>query len=104
MAGREYHATFPPRVLQDNSLICHLKALNATLAIKLWAVQFMHQLLHLFCDNQATVTIFQASQGKDSFLPACTRDIRQTCAQWDIALAVGHLQGAQLQETADTLS
>ena len=59
--GRDYHTTFPSRVLWDNPLICHLEALNATLAIKLWAPQFVHhQLIHLFCDNQATVTIFQA--------------------------------------------
>ena len=71
-AGRAYHATFPPRVLRDNPLICHIEALNATLDIKLWTTQFAHQLLHLFCDNQATVTIFQASWGKDAFLQACT--------------------------------
>ena len=81
MVGRAYHVTFLPRVLRDNPLICHLEALSATLAIKLWAPQFVHQLLHLFCNNQATVTIFQAGQGKDAFLQACARDIWQTCAQ-----------------------
>ena len=33
-ADRAYHATFPPRVLRDNNpLICHLEALNATLGL-----------------------------------------------------------------------
>ena len=104
MVGRAYHVTFLPRVLRDNPLICHLEALSATLAIKLWAPQFVHQLLHLFCNNQATVTIFQAGWGKDAFLHACARDIWQTCVQWDITLAVGHIPGAHLQETVDALS
>ena len=74
-AGRAYHTTFLPRVLWDNALISHLEALNATLAIKLWAPQFAHQLIHLFCDNHAAVTIFQARWGKDAFLQVCTREI-----------------------------
>ena len=102
--GRAYHTIFPPRVLRDNTLICHLEALNAALAIKLWAPHYMHQLIHLFCDNQATVTIFQAGWGKDAFFQACTRDIWQTCVQWVITLAVGHIPGGHLQETADALS
>ena len=61
-AGRTYHATFLPMVLQGNLPICHLETLNATLAIKLWAPQFDHQLLHLFCNNQAAVSIFQVGQ------------------------------------------
>ena len=74
--GRAYHTTFfTSRVLWDNPFICHLEALNAALAIKLWAPQFVHQLIHLFCDNQAAVTIFQAGQGKDAFLQACSRDM-----------------------------
>ena len=72
--------------------------------MKLWAPQLAHQLLCLFCDNQAAVTIFQVSRGKDLFLQACARDIWQRCAQWDITLAVGHILGPYLQETADALS
>ena len=98
IVGRAYHATFPPRVLQDNPLICHLETLNATLAIKLWAPQFVHHLIHLFCDKQAAITIFQA------FLQAFPRDIWLTCGQRDITLAVGNIPGAHLQETADTLN
>ena len=99
-AGRAYYAPFPARVLRANHNICHSKALNATLAIKLWAPQFAHQLLNLFCDNQATVTIFQVNRGKYSFLQACTRDIWQMCEQWNITLAVGLIPGVSLQETA----
>ena len=102
--GRAYHATFPPRVLRDNPFICQLEALNAALAIKLWAPQFMYQLIHLFCDNQAAVTIFQACRGKDAFLQTCAREIWQTCTQWDITLTVSHIPGAHLQETANALS
>ena len=74
------------------------------MAIKLWSTQFAKQLLHLFCDNKAAVTIFQAGRGKDPFLQAGTRDIWQTCAQWDITLAVSHMPGELLQDTADALS
>ena len=103
MASRAYHATFPPRVLWDNPLICHPKALKVALAIKWWAPQFVHQLFHLVCDNHAAV--FQADWGKDAFLQGCAaRDIWQTCAQWDITFTVSHILGAHLQETADTLS
>ena len=59
-SGRVYHATFPPRVLRGNPPICNLEALNTTLAIKLWAPQLILQLLHVFCDNQAAVIIYQA--------------------------------------------
>ena len=103
-ADRTYHATFSPRVLWADPPISHLGPLNTALAIKMWAPQFAHQLLHLFCDSQAAVTIFQAGRGKDSFLQACARDICQECSQCDITLAVDHILGADLQETADALS
>ena len=74
------------------------------LAIKLWPPQFVHQLVHLFCDNQAAITIFQARPGKDAFFRACARVIWQTCVQWDITFAVSHIPSAHLQETADSLS
>ena len=97
--GRAYHATFPSRVLPDKPLMCHLEALNAALA-----PHFVHQLIHLYCDNQAAVNIFQAGRGKDDFLQAYLRDIWQMCAQWDISFAVGHIPCAYLQKSADALS
>ena len=70
----------------------------------MWAPQFAHHLLHLFCDNQVAVIIFQAGWGKGPSLKACARDIWQTCAQWDITLTVGYILGSSLKDTADALS
>ena len=39
-----------------------------------------------------------------SFIQACVRDIGLTCATWDITLAVGHVPGTSLSDTADAFS
>ena len=83
--------------------ICHLEALNTTVAITLCTPQFAHQLFHLFCNNEDAVTIFQADNGKVPFRQACTRDIWQVYAQRDITLKVGHILVELLSDTADDL-
>ena len=99
-----YHAQFPPHIMSEGHPICHLEALNAVVAIKLWAPSFSNCLLHLFSDNAKAVAIFQAGRGRDCFLQPCAREIWLTCAVWDITLAVGHVPGDSLTGTADALS
>ena len=50
------------------------------------------------------VAIFQAGRGRDLFIQACARELWLTCAAWDITLAVGHVSGTFLEDTADALS
>ena len=50
------------------------------------------------------MAIFHAGRGRDPFLQACAREIWLTCAVSDIILAVGHVSGASLTDTADALS
>ena len=95
---------FPPHVLTQNLSICHLEALNALVAIKLWAPQFRGRLIHLFSDNVTSVAIFQAGRGRDAFIQACAKEVWLTCAAWDITLAGGHVAGNTLEATVDALS
>ena len=95
-----YHAQFPSHIVSEGHPICQLEALNAVVAIKLWAPSFSNCLLHLFSDNPTAVAIFHVGRGRDCFLQACAREIWLTCAVWDITLAVGHV----LTGMADALS
>ena len=63
-----YHTQFPAHVVQQNASICHLEALNAMVAVKLWAPKLATQLVHLFCDNATAVAIFHMGRGRDPFL------------------------------------
>ena len=94
----------PTHILHQNLSICHLEALNALVAVKVWAPHVKGQLVHLFSDNATAVDIFQAGKGMDAFIQACSREIWLTCAAWDITLAVGHVPGTSLEDTADALS
>ena len=87
-----------------NLSICHLEALNAVVAIKVWVPSFTKQLVHLSFDNATAVAILQVGRGNDSFLQSFARGIWLTCAAWDITLAVGHVSGASLADTVDALS
>ena len=98
-AGSTYHATFPPRVLLDNPPICHIEALSASVAIKLWAFQIAHQLNTCFATMRQQSPYFKLAEAKTH-----SSKHAQTCAQWDITLTVGHIPGQLLQDTADALS
>ena len=103
-SDQAYHRVFPPQILHQNLPICHLEALNAVVALKVWAHMFSGHLVHLFSVNTTSVAIFQVGRSRDAFIQACTRGIWLTCATWDITLAVGHISGASLEGTADALS
>ena len=74
------------------------------MAVKVWAPHFRGQLVHLFFDNATVVAIFQAGRGRDDFIQAYARELWLTCNAWDITLAVGHVPGTSLEDTADALS
>ena len=93
-------STQPPR----RQAHCHLEALNAVVVVQLWALNLIHKLFHLCCQQISPVSIFQAGRGRDDFIQACAREVWITCATWDITLVVGHIPGAQLATTADALS
>ena len=99
-----YHVQFPPHIVQQRLSICHLEAINAMVAVQIWAPIFTKQLVYLFSDNSTAVTIFQAGKGKDPFIQACAREIWLTCTAWDVTMAVGHVLGASLSDTTDSLS
>ena len=80
MGLEAYHSLFPTQILQKDLSICHLKALNATVAIKMWAPKYVNRLVHLFPDNTTAVAIFQAGRWKDYFLKAYAREIWLHCA------------------------
>ena len=74
-----YHAEFPFHILVEDRPICHLKALNAVVALRLWAPQLAHKLVHLFSGNATAVSIFQLGRGHDEFIQACAREVWSTC-------------------------
>ena len=99
-----YHARFPPHVLSADPAICHLEALNAVVALTLWADRLRGQLVHLFSDSSMAVMVFQAGRGRDELLQSCPTQLWLVCAQPDITLRVGHVPGQSLLELADALS
>ena len=60
-----YYAQFPFHILAEDLRICHLEALNAVVARRLWAPQLAHKLVHLFSENATAVSIFQVGRGRD---------------------------------------
>ena len=99
-----YHAEFPQHSLCHSYFICHLKSLNAIVALKMWVHKFSGKLLHLFCDNTTTVAIFQVRRGRDPFMQVCAKEVWLTCAISDVKLGVGHVAREDLIDSADTLS
>ena len=97
-----YCMEFPLHILQQDLSIWHLEALNAVVAVKVWAPKFAKHLIHLLPDNSMAVAILQAGKGRDLFLQACTWDIWLTCAAWDITLAMEHVAVVTITATTDT--
>ena len=95
---------FPSHILHQQLSICHKETLNAVADSKVWAPIFTKQLVHLFADNTTAVAIFQAERGRDTFINACAKEIWLTCTAWDGSLAVEHVSGASLLDTAGLLS
>ena len=94
-------SSFLFHILAEHRPNCHLEALNTVIVIRLWEPQLAHKLVHLFSDNATVVSIFQVGRGRDEFIQACAREVRITCATWDITKVVGHIPGTHFSDTAD---
>ncbi len=99
-----YHHKFPQTLISRGLSICHLEAINAVAALKLWAPSLRGQLVHLHSDSATAVAIMQAGRGRNPFLQACAREAWVIAAINDLTLVVTHIPGRQLQDTADALS
>ena len=99
-----YHTLFPLSVLRQQRSICHLEALNAVVALKVWAERLTEQRVVLHSDSATAVAIMQAGRGRDPFLQACAREVWLIAARHNITLTVEHIPGEQLIESADALS
>ena len=104
MGTRAYHVQFPSYCLMADHPICYLEAINAISAIKMWAMHFKTQLVHLYWDNEMEITIVQAGHGRDPFIQVCDQQLWLICASYDITLDVGHIGGELLIFSADVLS
>ena len=60
-----YHTTFPPHTLDWGHSICELEALNATIAIKLWAPRLAGHKVRLYSDSSMVVAIIQAGKRQE---------------------------------------
>ena len=72
--------------------------------VKVWVPHNKGQLVHLFSDNATAVAIFQAGKGQDNFIQVCARELWLSCAAWEITVAVRHVPGISLEDTANALS
>ena len=104
--GKEvYHTTFPPHMLDQWHPICELEeALNASMAIKLWAPNLAGRKVRLYSDSSMAVDIIQAGKGRNGHIQACAREIWLLCALHDIILTCMYTSGDSLVSTADALS
>ena len=84
--------------------MCHLDVRNAVDAIKTSAKWFRNQLVHLYCDSEIAVTIFQVGHGRDPFIQVCAWQFWLACTHNDITLAVGDIAGELLISYANALS
>ena len=75
--------------------IVHLEMLNVVVALRLWATDWAHSAVKLFCDNLAVVQVVQTSKTKDSFLAACIRNVWLLMATYDIDLQVQLIAGSK---------
>ena len=67
---------FQSHILQQQLSICHLEALNAVAAIKVWATIFIKQLLQLVSDNTRAVSYLPGWQGHGYIYPSlCQGDL-----------------------------
>ena len=99
-----YHTTFPPHKLDQGHPICELEALNAAIAIKLWAPMLAGRRVRLHSDSSTAMAIIHAGKGRNGHFQACARELWMACAVHDITLTFTHTPGDSLVSTADALS
>jgi hypothetical protein len=88
---------------EDKTNIAYWEALNILLALRTWADYVKHKKVKIYCDNAASVAIFQTSRGSDKVLQAIARNIWLLSAAADITLEFEHIPGRE-NCTADILS
>jgi hypothetical protein len=59
----------------DGSNIAHWEALNVLVALRMWAANFKHATVKIFCDNAAAVSVFQTHRASDKILQAIAKNI-----------------------------
>ena len=81
-----------------------MEALNTTVALRLWAPLFSHQLVLLFSDNVAAVSFFRLARAATPPYTSVQGIFgSHACTKWNISLPIGHVPGDQLKDTTDTL-
>lgn len=101
--GEYYHTQFPPHVMARNRPICHLEILNLVIAVKLWAPQWQHSVITVYCDNMTAVSILSHGRGKDPFILQCAREIWLLSALHSFTVIPTHRPGCEMT-ISDALS
>ena len=91
-------------MLDQGHPICELKALNAVVAVKLWAPTLVVHKVRLYSDSSMAMAIIQAGKGRNVHIQACAREIWLSCVLHDITLTFTYTARDSLISTADALS
>ena len=85
-----YHTVFLQHVLEEERPICKIEALNATMAVKLWAPNLVGKRVSLYSDSSTAVAILQTGKGRNSHIQVCAKEIWLACVLHDITLMCTH--------------
>ena len=77
--------------------------LNIHVAIRVWALNWASKHLHIFCDNEAVLSVLNTGKTKDALLATIARNIFMASAKHDISFKFTHVAG-KLNVVADSLS
>lgn len=102
-AMQYYHTQFPDFITQRGLPITQLEMLNIVIAVKVWAPRWHNQVIIIYCDNAAAVSVLTTGRSKNAFLLACAREVWWHAANHDLIIQPRHRPGVSLQQ-ADALS
>ena len=83
--------------------ISQLECYNVLVTLRIFATSLKGKSICIWCDNLATVEIFNSGKSKDQFMSSCLREAWFLCSISDVNLKVSHKSGATM-EYADMLS
>ena len=98
-----YSEEFPRSLREKEHPIARLELLNVVIAVKLWAQDWRHKRVHIYCDNMNACTAMRTGRSRDEFLQACVRELFVYAVRYDVELVAEHRPGV-LMGTADALS
>ena len=98
-----YTAPLPTYVTRYQFTIAAIECFNVLVALRVWANEWSHAVILIYCDNWATVCAVNSGRAQDLLIRSAIREMWWLCATKDIELVVRHRPGAQMEE-ADTLS